>query len=52
MHAVPHRHEFYLRIGQGATKERVDGELVKWVRGLKGVVCHMRRYFEERGYNI
>lgn len=48
--AVPSRSEFYRRISQGETQEKLDRELAKWLKGLDQIVVHMRRFLEEGGY--
>lgn len=48
--AVPSRSEFYRRISQGETQEKLDRELAKWLKGLDQIVVHMKRFLEEGGY--
>jgi len=48
--AVPSRSEFYRRISQGASHEKLDAELSKWLKGLNQIVVHMKRFLDEGGY--
>ena len=48
--AVPSRSEFYRRISQGGSYEKLDSELAKWLKGLDQIVVHMKRFLEEGGY--
>ncbi|KAF9646318.1 glycolipid transfer protein [Thelephora ganbajun] len=48
--AVPSRPEFYRRISQGASYEKLDTELAKWLEGLNQIVVHMKRFLDEGGY--
>lgn len=48
--AVPSRSEFYRRISQGGSHEKLDRELEKWLKGLDQIVVHMKRFLEEGGY--
>jgi hypothetical protein len=48
--AVPSRSEFYRRISQGASDEKLDTELAKWLKGLNQIVVHMKRFLAEGGY--
>jgi len=48
--AVPCRREFYRRIAQGASTEKLDVELGKWLQGLDSVVTHMRQFLEDGGF--
>jgi len=47
--ACPRRRDFYARIAQGGSQDRLDAELAKWLEGLDGIVKHMMRYYEESG---
>jgi len=47
---VPSRSEFYRRISQGGSHERLDGELAKWLQGLNKIVVHMERFLAEGGH--
>ncbi|KAF5312940.1 hypothetical protein D9619_003834 [Psilocybe cf. subviscida] len=48
--AVPYRNDFYNRIAQGGSHERLDEELAKWLDGLDKVVSHVERFLREGGY--
>jgi len=48
--AVPSRSDFYRRISQGGSHEKLDAELEKWLKGLNQIVVHMKRFLEEGGY--
>lgn len=48
--AVPSRSEFYRRISQGGSHEKLDAELAKWLKGLSQIVVHMKRFLHEGGY--
>lgn len=48
--AVPSRSEFYRRISQGASHEKLDTELSKWLKGLNQIVVHMKRFLDDGGY--
>ena len=48
--AVPSRSEFYRRLSQGASYEGLERELSKWLKGLDGIVVHMKRFLDEGGY--
>lgn len=47
---VPSRSEFYRRISQGGSHEKLDTELGKWLAGLNRIVVHMKRFLEEGGH--
>lgn len=47
---VPSRSEFYRRISQGGSHERLDTELAKWLKGLNQIVVRMKRFLDEGGY--
>jgi len=48
--AVPSRSEFYRRISQGGSQEKLDVELGKWLNGLDQIVVHMKRFLDEGGH--
>ncbi|KAH9940790.1 glycolipid transfer protein [Epithele typhae] len=48
--AVPHRHDFYSKIGQGASDEKLDGELTRWLDGLDTILDRMRAFLGDGGY--
>ena len=48
--AVPRRNEFYMRIAQGGSIEKLDVELGKWLCGLESIVKHVSVFLERGGY--
>ncbi|KAH8104096.1 glycolipid transfer protein [Cristinia sonorae] len=48
--AVPHRHDFYVQVAQGAPVDEFDAELAKWLVGLDSIVTRMRQFLEGGGY--
>jgi len=48
--AVPRRNDFYMRIAQGGSKEKLDIELGKWLCGLESIVRHVGDFLERGGY--
>jgi len=48
--AVPRRNEFYMRIAQGGSIEKLDVELGKWLCGLESIVKHVSDFLERGGY--
>ena len=48
--AVPSRSEFYRRISQGGSHEKLDAELAKWLKALNNIIVHMKRFLDEGGY--
>ena len=48
--AVPRRNEFYMRIVQGGSIEKLDVELRKWLCGLESIVKHVSDFLERGGY--
>jgi hypothetical protein len=48
--AVPRRNEFYMRIVQGGSIEKLDVELGKWLCGLESIVKHVCVFLERGGY--
>ncbi|EGN96942.1 hypothetical protein SERLA73DRAFT_140796 [Serpula lacrymans var. lacrymans S7.3] len=48
--AVPHRHDFYARISQGGSTEKLDVELTKWLAGLALIVKRIKTFLEDGGY--
>lgn len=39
-----------MRIAQGASVEKLDVELAKWLAGLDVIVKHMRAFLEQGGF--
>ena len=48
--AVPRRHDFYMRIAQGGSIEKLDIELGKWLCGMEMIVEHVSGFLERGGY--
>lgn len=48
--AVPRRSDFYMRIAQGGSVEKLDMELAKWLVGLDGIVKHMSAFLDQGGF--
>lgn len=48
--AVPRRNEFYMRIAQGGSIEKLDVELGKWLCGLESIVKQVTVFLERGGY--
>ena len=50
LRAVPRRPEFYARISQGGSIEKLDAELARWLGGLDSLVKHLSAFLEQGGY--
>jgi hypothetical protein len=48
--AVPYRSDFYDRIAQGGSKDKLDVELSKWLQGLDSIVSRIRSFIEDGGF--
>ncbi|KAF8953853.1 glycolipid transfer protein domain-containing protein [Flammula alnicola] len=48
--AVPRRDDFYMRISQGGSIEKLNTELAKWLDGLERIVKHISTFLEQGGY--
>ncbi|PPQ74983.1 hypothetical protein CVT24_010279 [Panaeolus cyanescens] len=48
--SVPSRTSFYQRIAQGASYDKLNDELNKWLLGLGAIVEYMSRWLREGGY--
>jgi len=48
--AVPYRHDFYQRIAQGGSMEKLDMELAKWLAGLDVIVKRISAFLDEGNY--
>ncbi|KAF5341245.1 hypothetical protein D9611_006148 [Ephemerocybe angulata] len=48
--AVPYRRDFYERLGQGASAEKLDEDLAKWLAGLDIIVRRITEFLEQGGY--
>ncbi|KDQ57281.1 hypothetical protein JAAARDRAFT_131442 [Jaapia argillacea MUCL 33604] len=47
---VPRRPDFFNRIAQGGSHEKLDEELQKWLAGLDTIVKHMKNFLEQGGH--
>jgi hypothetical protein len=45
--AVPHRHDFYQRIAQGGSTEKLNLELDRWLAGLNIVIKRITEFLEQ-----
>ncbi|KAK2467172.1 hypothetical protein APHAL10511_000721 [Amanita phalloides] len=50
MRAVPRRRDFYARLAEGGSPERLDAMLRKWLDSLEVLVTHMRNFLEGGHY--
>ncbi|KAL0058887.1 hypothetical protein AAF712_014400 [Marasmius tenuissimus] len=48
--AVPRRTDFYNRIAQGGSREKLDVEMNKWLEALEVIVKRMSSFLEGGGY--
>ncbi|KAF6760932.1 glycolipid transfer protein domain-containing protein [Ephemerocybe angulata] len=48
--AVPYRRDFYERLAQGASPEKLDEDLAKWLAGLDVIVRRISEFLEKGGY--
>jgi len=48
--AVPYRHDFYQRLAQGGSVEKLDEELAKWLAGLQVIVKRISAFLDKGGY--
>ncbi|KAF9474116.1 glycolipid transfer protein [Pholiota conissans] len=48
--AVPRRSDFYERISQGGSHEKLNAELARWLEGLDKIVERMRHFLADGGY--
>lgn len=48
--AVPYRRDFYDRIAQGGSTEKLDIELAKWLAGLDVIVKRISAFVDEGHY--
>ncbi|KAF8995601.1 glycolipid transfer protein [Hymenopellis radicata] len=52
LRAVPHRKDFYERIGQGAPHDKLDEELRMWLAGLDTIVIRLKVFLKEGGFGV
>ena len=50
LRACPYRRDFYIRISQGGSQEKLDSELERWLAGLDVIVKHMAKFYEKEGH--
>lgn len=48
--AAPHRRDFFERLAEGASTEKLDKELAKWLAGLDVIVRQITEFLEKGGY--
>ncbi|KAF9522362.1 glycolipid transfer protein domain-containing protein [Crepidotus variabilis] len=48
--AVPYRDDFYSKIAQGGSREKLDDALNKWLVGLDRIVQHMITFLHQGNY--
>lgn len=48
--AVPNRADFYKRISQGGSHEKLDVELAKWLGALDAIVNRVKAFLDNGGY--
>ncbi|THH05699.1 hypothetical protein EW145_g4613 [Phellinidium pouzarii] len=48
--ACPMRRDFFVRIAQGGSQEKLEEELSRWLAGLDNIVRHMESFYEMGGY--
>ncbi|KAF5338105.1 hypothetical protein D9758_015380 [Tetrapyrgos nigripes] len=48
--AVPRRKEFYDKIAQGGSKEKLDTEMNRWLEALEVIVGRMSAFLEKGGF--
>lgn len=47
---MPYRQDFYARIAQGGSIEKLNEELAKWLAGLDVIVKRMCKFVDENMY--
>ena len=47
---MPYRHDFYQRLAQGGSVEKLDEELAKWLAGLQVIVKRISAFLDKGGY--
>jgi len=50
IHAVPRRDDFYTRIAQGGSVEKLDIELAKWLIALDALVVRLSAFLRDGNY--
>ena len=49
LRTVPHRDDFYNRILQGGSREKLDAELERWLQGLEKIIERIKVFLESGG---
>ena len=50
IHAVPRRDDFFTRIAQGGSIEKLHIELAKWLAALEALVIRLSAFLREGNY--
>ncbi|KAH8111774.1 glycolipid transfer protein [Phellopilus nigrolimitatus] len=50
LRACPRRHDFFTRIAEGGSQEKLDEELARWLSALDVIVQRMERFYEMGGH--
>jgi hypothetical protein len=50
IHAVPRRDDFFTRIAQGGSLEKLDMELAKWLAAIDALVIRLCAFLKDGGY--
>ena len=50
IHAVPRRDDFFTRIAQGGSVEKLEIELAKWLVALDSLVVRLSEFLREGNY--
>jgi hypothetical protein len=50
IHAVPRRDDFFTRIAQGGSMEKLHIELAKWLAALDALVIRVSAFLREGNY--
>lgn len=48
--AVPRRKDFYMRLAQGGSVEKLDAELARWLEGLEVIIKRISTFLENGNY--
>ena len=52
IHAVPRRDDFYTRIAEGGSVEKLEIELAKWLVALDSLVVRLSGFLREGNYGV
>ena len=50
IHAVPRRDDFFTRIAQGSSLEKLDIELAKWLAAIDALVIRLSAFLRDGNY--